>query len=167
MANTFLTADNVARTASAIVGQDMNLSALIHRDLEASFSAGKGNVVKVRVPGAVVANTRGIYDTATPLTSDEIAEQSIDVTLTDHAYNNVVLSEGDLDLEIADYARQVLRPQATAIVKFVERAVATAMQATPENTALAYARLRRRPSPRCAKSFVTRVSPLTPRSSPL
>lgn len=138
MANAFLTAENLAKTAAAIVGLDMNLSAHVHRDLEASFSAGKGNVVKVRVPGAVAAQTRGIYDTATPLTSDEIAEQSIDVTLTDHVYDNIVLSEGDLDLEIDNYASQVLRPQATAIVKYIEKAVATAMKATPESAALAY-----------------------------
>jgi hypothetical protein len=90
------------------------------------------------VPGAVAAQTRSIYDTSTPLTSDEIAEQSIDVTLTDHVYDNVVLSEGDLDLEIANYTSQVLMPQATAIVKYIEKAVATAMQATPETASITY-----------------------------
>lgn len=138
MSNTFLTAENLARTAAAIVGQDMNLSAHVYRDLEADFAAGKGNVIKVRVPGAVAAQTRGIYDTATPLTSDEIAEQSIDVTLDTHVYDNVVLSEGDLDLEIDNYAAQVLRPQSSAIVKYIEKAVATAMSATPESTTITY-----------------------------
>lgn len=138
MTNSFLTAENIARTAAAIVGQDLGLAGKVYRDLEADFAAGKGNTVKVRVPGAVAAQTRSIYDTSTPLVSDEIAEQSIDVTLTDHVYDNVVLSEGDLELEIKDYAAQVLRPQATAIVKHIEKAVATAMKATPENAAIVH-----------------------------
>lgn len=139
LSNTFLTAENLARTAAAIVGQDMNLSAHVYRDLEADFAAGKGNTIKVRVPGAVAAQTRGIYDTSTPLTSDEIAEQSVDVTLDTHVYDNVVLSEGDLDLEIDNYAAQVLRPQSSAIVKYIEKAVATAMSATPDSATILYA----------------------------
>jgi hypothetical protein len=138
LSNTFLTAENLARVAATLVGQDMNLSTHVYRDLEADFAAGKGNTVKVRVPGAVAAQTRGIYDTSTPLTSDEIAEQSVDITLDTHVYDNVVLSEGDLDLEIASYTSQVLMPQATAIVKYIEKAVATAMQATPETASITY-----------------------------
>lgn len=138
MANSFLTAENIAKVAAAIVGQDLGLAGLVYRDLESDFRAGSGNVVKVRVPGAVASQTRGIYDTSTPLVSDEIAEQSIDVTLTDHVYDNVVLSEGSLDLDIENFSAQVLRPQAIAIVKHVERAVAAAMSATPESTAIAY-----------------------------
>ncbi|MET4620426.1 hypothetical protein ABIE18_001875 [Arthrobacter sp. 2762] len=138
MTNSFVTAENVARVAANLVGQDLNLAGKVHRDLEADFATGKGNIVKVRVPGAVAAQTRSIYDTSTPLVSDEIAEQSIDVELTDHVYDNVVLSEGDLDLEIASFAAQVLRPQSIAIVKHVERAVAAAMRATPETTAITY-----------------------------
>lgn len=139
MANAFLTSDNIARVAASIVGQDLTLAALVSQDLSAEFNAGKGNVVKVRVPGAVASQTRSIYDTSTPLVSDEIAEQSIDVTLTDHVYDSVVLSEGDLDLEIEEFSAQVLRPQATAIVKHVERAVASAMQATPVTAGITYA----------------------------
>ena len=135
MTNTFLTSDNLARVASTLAGKDLGIAALIHRDLEADFTAGKGNVVKVRVPGAVAAQTRSIFDTSTPLVSDEIAEQSINVTLTDHAYSNVVLSEGDLDLSIENFSAQVLAPQVAAVVKYVERAVATAMKATPETLA--------------------------------
>lgn len=138
MPNTLLTAENLARVAANIVGEDMNLSAHVFRDFEADFSAGRGNTIKVRVPGAVAAQTRGIYDTSTPLVSDEIAEQSIDVTLTDHVYDNVVLSEGDLDLEIQEFSTQVLRPQATAIVKHIEKTVAAAMKATPETTSITY-----------------------------
>jgi hypothetical protein len=139
MSNTLLTSDHIARVTASIVGQDLNLAAKVFRDLEADFAPGAGNVIKVRVPGAVASQTRGIYDTSTPLVSDEIAEQSIDVPLTDHVYDNVVLSDGDLDLNIEDFAKQILRPQAAAIVKHVERAVASSMKATPAATGITYA----------------------------
>jgi hypothetical protein len=139
MANAFLTPENIARVAIALVGQDLNLAATIHRDYEADFAEGKGATVSVRVPGAVAAQTRGIFDKATPLVLDEIAEQNIPVTLTDHAYTAVALSDGDLSLSIEDFAKQVLAPQMGAIVKDVERRVAAAMKATPETAAITYA----------------------------
>ena len=79
MSNAFLTADNIARTAAALVGQDLNLAALVTRDLEADFVRGRGATVKVRVPGTVAAQTRGIYDKTSPVVTDEIAEQGIEV----------------------------------------------------------------------------------------
>lgn len=139
MANTFvLDAANVARVAATLVGQDLNLAGLVHRDLAAEFNPGGGNVVKIRVPGAVAASTKGIYDTATALVSDELTEQTIDVTVDQHAYSNVPLSEGSLSLDIQSFSSQVLLPQATAIVKHCERAVASLMQATPETTSIAH-----------------------------
>jgi hypothetical protein len=140
MANAmFTTPEYIAQVAANLVGRDLNLAKLISRDLEKDFSAGTGNAVKIRVPGAVAAQTRSIYDTATPLVSDEIAEQFISVELALHVYDNVVLSEGDLDLEIKDFGLQVLKPQARAIVKHVERAVAASLRATPAATGITYA----------------------------
>ncbi|WIB66227.1 P22 phage major capsid protein family protein [Curtobacterium sp. MCBD17_035] len=137
MPNQLLTPDNIAGTAAALVGKGLGLAALLHRDLEADFSAGSGDTVKVRVPGAIAVQTKGIYDTTTPLVRGSISEQSIDVKLTTHAYDSVVLSEGDMDLEIGDFAKQILLPQADAIVNYVERTVAATLKATPE-TELSY-----------------------------
>jgi hypothetical protein len=133
MANAFLTSDAIARVTASLVGQDLNLAGRLSRDFEADFAEGSGNVVRVRVPGAVVAQTKSIYDKTTPLVSDEIAEQFINVELTTHAYSNVVLSEGDLDLDIVDFGAQVLVPQARSIVSYIERTAATALSATPES----------------------------------
>lgn len=137
MPNTLLTPDNIAGTAAELVGKGLGLAALLHRDLEAEFNPGSGDTVKIRVPGAIAAQTRGIYDTTTPLTRGSITEQSIDVKLSTHAYNGVVLSEGDMDLEVTDFAKQILLPQADSIVNYVERTVAATMKATP-TTKLTY-----------------------------
>jgi hypothetical protein len=130
MSNSILTPDNIATLAATLVGQDLGLASLVHRDVEKDFGQGTGATVKIRVPGAVPARTRDI-DSLAPLTSDSIAEQSIPVTLSTEAYSLVPLSDGDLDLNIEDYAKQVLLPQTQAIVKFVERDVVAAMKATP------------------------------------
>jgi hypothetical protein len=138
LANALLTPENIAKLTATVVGKDLGLAGLVYRDLEADFHAGSGNVVHVPVPGAVESHTKSIYDTSTPLVAGAIVEQSVPVTLTDHVYDKVVLSEGDLDLEVRDFTAQILVPQATAIVKHVERAVASAMRATPETTAITY-----------------------------
>ncbi|KTR04359.1 hypothetical protein [Curtobacterium luteum] len=60
MPNTLLTPDNIAGTAAELVGKGLGLAALLHRDLEAEFNLGSGDTVKIRVPGAIAAQTRGI-----------------------------------------------------------------------------------------------------------
>ena len=136
--NEFLTPSVIAEVAAKLVGSDANLSALVSKDLAADFREGSGNVISIRVPGSIAAQTRGIYDKSTPLVSSDLSEQTVDVTLSDHVYDSIILSSGDLDMEIADFATQVLRPQASAITKFVERATATAMSATPETTGISW-----------------------------
>lgn len=134
MTNTLITPDQLAAVAASLVGADLNLAATTYLDLAADFGDGSGSRVRVRIPGAPQAHSRGLYDVSTPLVTGSIAEQGIDVELTDHAYSDVALAEGDLDLSIVDFSRQVLVPQALAVSKFIERAVAAAMKATPLTT---------------------------------
>jgi hypothetical protein len=138
VSNTILTADTVARVAAKLVGDDVNLGALVNRDLGAEWTKGNGSTVRVRVPGAVPSRTRGIYDLSTPVNVDQIAEQSIAVTLEDNVHSVVALSAGDLTLDVTDYAAQVLVPQTRSIVRDAERRIAAAMQATPLATSIAY-----------------------------
>lgn len=139
MSNAFtLDSGNVAAVAAELCGADLNLASLISRDLENEFGKGKGATIRVRVPSALPARSKGIGDKTTALTTDEISEQTIPVTLTDHVYSAVVLSEEDLSLDIEDFAEQVLKPQADGIRRDIERKVAAAMKATPLNAAIAY-----------------------------
>ncbi|PPB50517.1 hypothetical protein C4K88_01065 [Arthrobacter pityocampae] len=139
MANIFaLHGDKLAATAATLVGKDLVLAELVRRDLNNDWGRGSGDTVYVRVPGAVAAKERALYDTRTPLDHDELVEQTIPVTLSTHAYSSIPLSLGSLSLDLEDFAAQVLVPQADAIVKFSERALAAAMQATPEDATIAY-----------------------------
>lgn len=139
MAHTFnLDINAVATVAAKLVGLDFNLAALVSRDVEAEFSPGKGNKVRVPVPAAIPTRTRGVYDKTTALVADELSEQYIEVSLDDHIYNLAVLSEGDLSLSIESYGNQVLAPQTRAIAAKVEALTAATMSATPAATGITY-----------------------------
>lgn len=137
MADALLTPDKIAAVAATLVGTDLGLAGLIHRDVEREFGDGSGDSVKIRVPGALASQTRGVRSLS-PLVRGEIEEQHIDVTLTDEVYDQVPLSRGTLDLDVLDFTKQVLVPQASAIVRHIERTVAAAMSATPETTTITY-----------------------------
>ena len=138
MPNTLLIPSEVATVAATLVGADLVLAGLISRDLESDFRKGAGTTVRVRVPGSVVAHRRDLHDTTSVLEVDELVEQQVDVKLSDHLYSKVTLSEGELDLDMTNFARQVLKPQTDALVKRIERDVVAVMQATPADTTLAY-----------------------------
>ncbi len=136
MANDFLNADHIAALAVELVKKDLVLGNLVHRDYSAEFGGGTGETIRVRVPGALPARTRPGSDKTTVLVDDEIAEQSIPVTLNTLAYSSVLMSESDMSLNIEDFGRQVLLPQTTALVAYCERAILAAMQATPDTVGI-------------------------------
>lgn len=140
MAHEFnLNLGDLATIAAKLVGADFNLAALISSDVEADFAPGKGATIRVPVPAAIPTRSKGIFDKTTALVADELEEQYIDVTLADHLYNLAILSEGDLNLSVTDYSRQVLAPQTRAIAAKVEALVAATMTATPAASGITYA----------------------------
>jgi hypothetical protein len=118
--------------------QDSFLGALINRNFESDLlgGGGKGKTVNVRVPAALIARSRGVDDITTSIVLDSLAETTVPVTLGEHVYNAVGLSEGDLTLNIEDFSRQVLRPQVEAVVDAVEEQVAAALRGVSLNTAI-------------------------------
>jgi hypothetical protein len=149
MTNEILTAETIATVAAKLVGADLGLAGRFYRDIEKDFHTGSSNVVKVRVPASVAASKRSIHDTTTPIATSAIKEQFVSVTLEDHILSNVILSEGDLDLDLINYGQQVLFPQTQAVVKYIERAASAALTATPKTAAIGTAYSAANP----AKSF--------------
>ncbi|GAA1950565.1 P22 phage major capsid protein family protein [Agromyces allii] len=137
MPNTILTADEIATIGAKLVGADLGLSNLFSRDVAADFGGGKGETIRVRVPGAVPSRERAADDTTTPLAVDTISEQSISVELSTLAYSNVAISVADAELNLVDFAKQVLYPQTRSVTRKVETEAAAALLATPATT-LAY-----------------------------
>src|SRR5437899_10558524 len=97
MANTFNVGD-LAKVTAALVGLDIVLGNMVSKDLAAEYKGGRGGTIRVPVPGALPSQTKLASDKTTPLTDNEITEQTISVDLTTHAYSSVLLSEADLNL---------------------------------------------------------------------
>ncbi|QNJ56508.1 major head protein [Arthrobacter phage Elezi] len=137
MANTFYTAEQVAKVAVAMATQDSYLGALVNRNFENDLlgGGGKGRTVNVKVPAALIARSRGIDDVTTNIVLDSLTETTVPVTLGEHIYNAVGLSEGDLTLNLEDFSRQVLAPQVDAVVDAVEEEVAEALRGIALDTA--------------------------------
>ncbi len=138
MANAFQTPEALATLAAKLVGADLGIASLFSRDFESDFGGGSGSTVNVRVPGAVEASTRDARDLTTPLVQSSIIEQTIPVTLNTLAYSSVPLAVGHFDLDLVDYGKQVLAPQAAALSKYVAREAAEALQAVPETTSIVF-----------------------------
>ena len=137
MANTFVNPTQVVQTALALLRDDLILAATVNRDFEAEYGGGLGSTVNVRVPATLKARRRQLGAT-TAVVTDNLAETTVPVKLTDMVYSAVPVTDEDLTLNIQDFARQVLAPQITAIVEDLENSVATTMLSLTETTTLAY-----------------------------
>lgn len=135
MANSFITnesqAGKIAATALGLLMPDMVLARTVNRDFESDFAGGVGNVVNVKRPLALTANSRN-YGATSAITVTEITEPAVQpVTISKQVYSAVSLTDEDLNMELEDFGRQVLLPQTTAVAYAVEKAIADEIAALP------------------------------------
>ncbi|MDO8120640.1 P22 phage major capsid protein family protein [Isoptericola sp. b490] len=134
MSNTFQTAEQMASVAAAIAAKDLGLAQHVYRDVAADFRPGGGTTVNVPVPGVTTTSTRPVGSTA-DYALGQITETTIPVTLTTEAYSVVPVTLDESTLDVSNYSRQVLRPQALTVANHVNSAVASALAgATPDAT---------------------------------
>ena len=120
---------------SALVG--FRLSDLVKKYGPADFKPGRGSTVYLNVPAALITRDRTIDETAAAIVVDSLAETQEPIALSTHAYNALALSEADISLNIKDFAKQVLAPQADAVVDRIENAVATVLAGVSETNSAA------------------------------
>ncbi len=137
MTNDFKTGEQIARIAAQIASADLGLANLVYRDVAADYRQGYGNVVQIRVPGVTTTSTRPVGSTANYETG-ALAEKAIPVTLDVEAYSVVGLSLADTSLNLEDYSRQVIRPQAQSVAQHIDAAVAAVMAATTPTAGITY-----------------------------
>lgn len=131
MPHSFYTAPDVVALGNALAAKDLVLAQTINRDYEANYGGGRGTTVNVRVPAALKARTRAIGAT-TAITTDNLTETTFPVTLDEHVYSAVDLSEAELNFRLEEFGRQVLKPQTDAVVDWIEEAVAAEMLSLAE-----------------------------------
>lgn len=119
-----LTAQGIASTTVALLNRMLVLPRTATRIPGGEFSGSNGDTITVRVqqPGqAARTQTAG-----SSITYDDVDEVPVDVTLA-HLYRGKQVADEELDLEIEDFARQILLPITQAVAIGAEDQLATAM----------------------------------------
>lgn len=127
-------AAQVAVVAAKFVEQDSFLSALVSRNYVDEFLAPgtAGRPIKIKYPTTLFARSRDIDDVTTKIEMDAIAESGTTLNLGKKmVYSAVPLSEADLNLNLQDFSKEVLAPQAAAIADDIEDRVATKLLSIP------------------------------------
>jgi hypothetical protein len=116
-------AAQVAVVSANLVQDDGVLSGLVSHNYQDQFMApGTANMpIKVKYPTTLFARRRNIDDVTSAIQLDAIVESGTTFNLSkDMVYSAVPLSEADLNLNLTDFGKQVLRPQAKAISDDIE-----------------------------------------------
>jgi hypothetical protein len=87
----------------------------------------------VRVPAYGSARTR-VMHSATTITTDDLTETSVDVTLNTHVYKAVGVSDEDLTLGIRDFGAQVMAPAIGAVGRGIEDVLSAAIDGATYQT---------------------------------
>lgn len=128
-----------ANVAAEAVSLDLAVAGTFRRDFDATISdQGAGRTVAYRLPGVVKASVRNIDDVATPVVVASLQEGAVNITLTDHVYSVVALSEGQTALDLKSFSAQVTVPQAEAVAHDIESKAIAALVAEPLRVGYSY-----------------------------
>lgn len=130
MPHVFVKPSLVVETAVEILQRQRVLQALVTTSGLGDFGGSANDTINIRVPAIANARTRTLRSDDRTLTTDDLVEYNIPVTLTDHVYSAIKLTDEQRTLDISDFARQVLLPQVQAVAYKLEDKIA-ALLASP------------------------------------
>jgi hypothetical protein len=133
MANSFIKAERVVRTALGLLEREVTLPRLVWRDAVGDFRGAKKDAITVRLPAYANAHTRALRSGASRVQS-ELVERSVDLHLTKDVYMDVPISDEQLTLDIEDFGAQVLNPVNAAVARAVEDELAATIAGAPYHT---------------------------------
>lgn len=120
----FLTAGQISGLAVELLSRRLVLPMTVSRVPGEEFRGDNGDTVTIRVP---VSRTAQIQTTpGDPITPVDIDEDSADVSVV-QVFDATRLTDHDLTLNIAQFGRQVLRPQTDATARGLEDQLADEM----------------------------------------
>lgn len=117
MANTFLTAQVIARQALANLYETTVMASLVHRDYEPEFARKQGDAITIRKPAVFEAHE---YNRATGIIVQEATETSVNMTLNHFADVSFAVTSEDMTLKIEDFDEQLLTPAMEAISQKID-----------------------------------------------
>jgi hypothetical protein len=137
VANTFLKATVINRSALKLLQREIVLPRLVWNYASADFQGAYNDTVTLRLPPVLSSreyawrNTRG-----SEITVDDLTEIGVPVTLDHDIYSAVAITDEQLTLDIVDFNEQVLMPQVRAVAEGVENLIATTIDGATFGTEL-------------------------------
>lgn len=122
MAHVFLKPTVVVDTAIKLLQREIILPQLVWLNGIGDFAGKYQDTITIRVPARTVAHRRALRGTgaARNLTTEDLTENAIPVTLDHDTYHAVALTDEELSLDITDFATQVLNRQVRAVAEDLE-----------------------------------------------
>jgi len=126
MAFTAVKVGKIARTGLGMLIRELVIARTVWTDAVDSFDGALSDTVTIRMRGRVAARTR-VLRAGTAVAPDTIVEFPVPVVLTTDVYQSVPLSDEVENLDITDFAAQILMPQTEAVALGVEDQIADAI----------------------------------------
>lgn len=113
---TYITPNAVAKMSLMSLRSNCIASNLVHRDLEAEFTAAKrGDTVKIRRPAIFDAK-----EFSTTVTEQETEEGSVDLVLEKHFDVTVPVTSKDMTLKLENFNTQIVIPAMEAMAEKID-----------------------------------------------
>jgi hypothetical protein len=132
MANKFLKVGVIGQTMIQLLFRELVVARTVWTDAVRAdeFVGALGDTVTLRVPARRTARTRALRGTggARTLTLDDSNEYAVPVKIDTDVYNGAPITDEELDLDIKDFAAQVLLPQVRAVAEKIEDIIVDEIQ---------------------------------------
>lgn len=129
MAITAVKVGKIARTALGMLMRELVVARTVWTDAVngTDFEGALNDTVTVRMRGRVPANTR-VLRAGTPVAPSTIVEFPVAVQLTQDVYQSVPVTDEQMELDVTEFATQILAPQTEAVALGIEDEVVDAIQ---------------------------------------
>jgi hypothetical protein len=131
-------AEKVVEFAYALVERELITPSVVTRVSEDLFKGAEGDTVNFRVGGLrTVARDYEFRTRTAPIQFDDIAGgDSLAIQLDQHIYSATTITDEQRTLDEIEFAREVIQPQANAVVDRLETKVVTALRGATFNPAV-------------------------------
>lgn len=126
MPSTLQTDARISALSVEILARQFSLPNTVARQSFTDFTGGAGDTITVRVRDKLAARTRATAAGDDAITRDAITETGVDVTLAE-VYSAVPVTNFEWQLELQDFASQILAPQMAGVAEAAEGYLLTAM----------------------------------------
>jgi hypothetical protein len=129
MANAFLKPEKLIAQGLGLLQRELLLPRLVVRRGIADFQGAKDDTINIRIPSILKGREYEWRTRGSAITTDDLKEFSIPVTLNKHPYSAVGITDEELTLDIVSWGEQVARPQIRAVAELLEGYITAAMVA--------------------------------------